>query len=79
MSVEFIFSLITAITSIVAVVISVFTLKQNSEMIENSTRPYIGIYGLSVFIVDRTYYIIIVSTHSRYLRSLTRRDDPDCG
>lgn len=34
-------SVITAITAIVSVVISVFTLKQNSKMIEESFRPYL--------------------------------------
>ena len=76
MSVEFIFSLITAITSIVAVVILVFTLKQNSEMIENSTRPYIGIYGLSVFIMDRTYYIIIKNFGQSSARIESFHSDP---
>lgn len=76
MSVEFIFSLITAITSIVAVVISVFTLIQNSEMIENSTRPYIGIYGLSVFVVDRTYYIIIKNFGQSSARIESFHSDP---
>lgn len=47
------------ITSIVAIVISVKTLKQNSQMIEDSSRPYIGIYGMSVHIHQPQYYIII--------------------
>lgn len=47
------------ITSIVAIVISVKTLRQNSQMIEESSRPYIGIYGTSVYIHQPQYYIII--------------------
>lgn len=76
MSVEFIFSLITAITSIIAVAISVLTLKQNSRMIENSTRPYIGIYGLSVFVMGRSYYIIIKNFGQSSARIENFRSDP---
>ena len=50
---------ISALTSIIAIIISVHTLRQNSKMIEDSSRPYIGIYGLSTYICDRYYYIII--------------------
>ena len=50
---------ISALTSIIAIFISVHTLRQNSKMIEDSSRPYIGIYGLSTYICDRYYYIII--------------------
>ena len=32
------------LTSIIAIVISLVTLLQNSKMIENATRPYITIY-----------------------------------
>ena len=44
------------ITSIVAIVISIKTLKQNSRMIEESTRPVIGIYSKYS---DGMLYIII--------------------
>ena len=47
------------IVSIVAIIISLKTLKQNSQMIEDSSRPYIGIYGMSVHIHQPQYYIII--------------------
>ena len=33
------------ITSVIAIVISVKTLHQNSQMIEESTRPYIVVYS----------------------------------
>lgn len=49
----------STITSIIAIGISVRTLKQNSKMIEGTTRPNIGIYGTSTYIVDRHYYIIL--------------------
>ena len=38
------------ITSIVAIAISVKTLKQNSRMIEDSTRPYVSVY------IGNTYF-----------------------
>ena len=36
--------IVSLICSLIAIAISLKTLKQNSKMIENSTRPYIGIY-----------------------------------
>lgn len=51
--------LASTITSIIAIVISVLTLRQNAKMIEDSSRPCIGIYGLSTYICERNYYIIL--------------------
>lgn len=49
----------TFITSIIAITISVKTLKQNSKMIEDSTRPYICMYvGTTYFSSLRVYLII---------------------
>lgn len=50
---------ISSLASIIAIIISILTLRQNSKMIEDSSRPYIGIYGMSTYICDRHYYIII--------------------
>ncbi len=36
------------ITSIVAITISLVTLRQNSKMIEDASRPIISIYGESI-------------------------------
>lgn len=47
------------IASIVAIVISVSDLKQNAKMIESSSRPYIGVYGISTYVGFRQYYIIV--------------------
>lgn len=47
------------ITSIVAIAISVKTLKQNSKMIEESTRPYINLYIGSTYFSDTITYLII--------------------
>lgn len=46
-------------TSVIAIGISVKSLKQNSRMIEDSTRPYISIYGTGVYIGSSNYYITI--------------------
>lgn len=50
---------ISFFTSILAIVISVKTLQQNSKMIEDSSRPYIGIYGSGVYIQNSNYYLIV--------------------
>lgn len=47
------------ITSIIAIKISLMTLRQNSKMIEESTRPYIGIYGTYTFVKEVSYYIVV--------------------
>lgn len=57
--IEVISIIVSLIVSIVAIVISLKTLRQNSQMIEESSRPYIGIYGMSVHIQQSQYYIII--------------------
>lgn len=47
------------ITSIVAIVISVKTLKQNSDMIEESTRPYIVIYSRTTNFQNPNFYLVL--------------------
>lgn len=47
------------LTSVIAIAISIKTLKQNSKMLEESSRPYIGIYGISTYMGFRQYYIIL--------------------
>ncbi len=47
------------VTSIVAIAISLKTLKQNSEMIEESTRPYISLYIGTTYFSDTTTYLIM--------------------
>ena len=47
------------ITGIVAIIISIKTLKQNSKMIEESTRPYITIYFQTTTVrTPRAYFVI---------------------
>lgn len=47
------------ITSIVAIAISLKTLKQNSLMIEDSTRPYISVYIGTTYFSSITVYLIL--------------------
>lgn len=51
--------LVSLATGIIAIIISVKSLKQNSKMIEGSTRPYISIYGASTYIGSSNYYIVL--------------------
>lgn len=51
-----ILSFILAVISVITVVI---TLKQNNKMIENSTRPYITIYGRVTNFQNPAYYIVL--------------------
>lgn len=50
--------LASLITSILAIVISVLTLKQNSKMIEESTRPYVAIYSKTTNFQSPQYYLV---------------------
>lgn len=47
------------LTGIIAIVISVKTLNQNNQMIEESTRPYITIYTGATYFQDTDYFIIL--------------------
>lgn len=47
------------LTSIVAIIISVKTLKQNSQVLEESTRPYIAIYLDSITICEQNSFFVL--------------------
>lgn len=47
------------LTSIIAIIISIRTLKQNSKTIETSTRPYIVVYSKVTNFQSPMYYIIV--------------------
>lgn len=51
--------LISMLTGIIAIIISILSLRQNSKMIENTSRPYIGIYGAGVYVRSPNYYLTI--------------------
>lgn len=57
--IEIIGIIVSLCTSLFAITISVKTLKQNSQMIEDSTRPYIGIYGGGIYVKSPDYYIVL--------------------
>lgn len=50
---------ITAFAAISSIVIAISTLKQNSQMIENATRPYIVIYKDTININSPAEYLVI--------------------
>lgn len=52
-------SVITVFTAIASVIIANKTLNQNSKMIENSTRPYLVIYGEVVHFQNMGYILIL--------------------
>lgn len=47
------------VTSIIAIFISIFTLRQNSKMIEASSRPVLSIYGESINPGYPMFYIVV--------------------
>lgn len=65
--------LISLATSIVAIVISLKTLKQNSKMIEDSTRPNIGVYLASTYIKNISCYLVVKNfgQSSAFIESFT--------
>lgn len=50
----------TAFAAVSSVVIAIKTLKQNSKMLENSTRPYIVVYGRNIRLDETTYFYLVV-------------------
>ena len=57
--IEIIGIIASLITSIVAIVISIATLRQNSKMLKESTRPYVTIYIDSITICEQSSYFIL--------------------
>ena len=58
--ISLVFSGVTVFTAICSVYIATKTLKQNSKMLENSTRPYVVIYGRNIRLDERTYFYLVV-------------------
>lgn len=50
---------VSLIASLIAIVISVVSLRQNSKMIEESSRPVIGIYSDSINPGNPMFYLIV--------------------
>lgn len=51
--------IVSSIISVISIIIAILTLKQNSKMIEESTRPYISIYSETTYFESTDYYLII--------------------
>lgn len=51
--------LLSTIISTIAVIISVVTLRQNHQMVEESTRPYIVVYTAATDFQSPMYYLVI--------------------
>ena len=51
--------LLSTIISTIAVIISVVTLRQNHQMVEESTRPYIVVYTAATNFQSPMYYLVI--------------------
>ncbi len=51
--------IVSLITSLIAILISLKTLRQNSTMIKESTRPYISIYSRTTNFQEPGYYLVI--------------------
>lgn len=58
--ISLVFSGVTVFTAICSVYIAIKTLKQNSKMLENSTRPYIVVYGRNIRLDETTYFYLVV-------------------
>lgn len=58
--ISLVFSGVTVFTAICSVYIAIKTLKQNSKMIENSTRPYVVVYGRNIRLDEKTYFYLVV-------------------
>ena len=57
--IHFIGLLASLITSVIAIIISVLTLKQNSKMIDETSRPYVAIYAKTTNFQSPQYYLVI--------------------
>lgn len=52
-------SILSLFLAIASIIIVVLTLKQNNKMIENSSRPYVVMYGEMTNFSDLTFYIVL--------------------
>ena len=55
-------SFISTVVAIISIVTAILTLRQNSTMIENATRPYVSIYGQSINTGIPVFYVVIKNT-----------------
>lgn len=53
------FEAVSLLISLIAVMISIATLQQNKKMVEESTRPYIVVYGRVTNFQSPRYYLVL--------------------
>ncbi|MBC6678755.1 hypothetical protein [Zhenpiania hominis] len=58
-TINIILCILSFLLAAISVIIVVLTLKQNSKMIEQSTRPYISIYGRVTNFQNPSYYLVL--------------------
>lgn len=56
---EIITTIVSALVGIISVCIAIYTLKQNSKMIEESTRPYVVIYLANANFQNSSLYLVV--------------------
>lgn len=60
--------IVSAVISVIAIFISVLTLRQNSKMIEESSRPVISIYSQSINAGTPMLFIVVKNFGSSFSR-----------
>lgn len=51
--------LVSLLTSVIAIIISLKSIKQNSEMIKNASKPVISIYIDAITICEQTSFFVL--------------------
>ena len=51
--------IVALFVGVISIIIALFTLRQNSKMIEESTRPYIALYSDYTYFQNAQYYVIL--------------------
>lgn len=64
--------LCTSLLSIVSIIISVVTLRQNHKMIEESSRPIISIYTQRIYYYDSSHFYLVVKNFGQSTAYMTK-------
>lgn len=51
--------LASTLVGIISIIIAILTLHQNHKMLENSTRPYVSVYGATAKIDTLRFYLVV--------------------
>lgn len=68
--------LVSLLTSIVAIIISLVTARQNSKMIEDASKPMISVYVDTITICEQTSYFVIKNFGSSPAKITDFKYDP---